>query len=74
MDRRSNGRRTDRRHTWQRMDASGLIERLTQAQALLQQAAVVTAASDGARLTAMAELQRRLGEERHVDAHRRRYR
>ncbi|SDZ14954.1 hypothetical protein SAMN05444365_10630 [Micromonospora pattaloongensis] len=79
MDPRSNGRRADgtrpdRRHTWHRMDPSGLIERLTQAQALLQQAAVVAAATDGARLSAMAELQRRLGEERHDDAHRRRYR
>lgn len=63
-----------RQQNWQQLDASGLLVRLKQAQQLLQQAAAVAVASDGARLAAMAELQRRLGEERHVDAHRRRYR
>jgi hypothetical protein len=59
---------------WAPLDAAGLIGRLTEAQALLEQAAVVAAAGDGARLAAMAELQRRLGEERRDDTHRRRYR
>jgi len=63
-----------RRQGWAPLDAAGLIERLAQAQALLEQAATVAAAGDGARLAAMAELQHRLGEERHDHAHRRRYR
>ncbi|GAA3389433.1 hypothetical protein [Cryptosporangium minutisporangium] len=59
---------------WRPFDPAQLVERLAQAKALLESAAVAAAADDGARLTAMAELQRRLEEERHVDANRRRYR
>lgn len=59
---------------WRPLDASQLVERLHEAKALLEQAAVVAAASDGGRLTAMAELQQRLEEERRANAKRRRYR
>jgi hypothetical protein len=59
---------------WTGLDATGLVERLREAAALLEQAAAVAAAGDGGRLAAMAELQRRLEEDRHADARRRRYR
>lgn len=62
------------RASWEPLDASGLVERLREAQSLLERAAAVAAAEDGARLTAMAELQRRLEEERRADPRRRRYR
>lgn len=59
---------------WQPLDFSRLIERLEEAKALLEQAAALTAVQDAGRLTAVSELQRRLAEDNHADAHRRRYR
>jgi hypothetical protein len=62
------------RSSWQPLDLSRLTERIEEARDLLQQAAAVAAAQDGARLAAVAELHRRQGEERRADPHRRRYR
>jgi hypothetical protein len=59
---------------WQPLDFSGLVDRLQEAKALLEQAAALAAVHDAGRLTAVSELQRRLAEEDHADAHRRRYR
>jgi hypothetical protein len=60
--------------SWQPLDLSGLAERIETARHLLEEAAAVVAAQDAARLTAAAELHRRLAEERHADRHRRPYR
>jgi hypothetical protein len=60
--------------SWQPLDFSGLVQRLEEAKALLEQAAAVAAVQDGGRLTAVTELQRRLAEEHHGDRNRRRYR
>lgn len=49
---------------WAPLDLSGLVARLEEAKALLEQAAVLAAAQDSARLAAMADLQRRLAGER----------
>lgn len=59
---------------WEPLDFTGLIERLEEAKGLLEQAATLAAAHDGGRITAVAELHRRLAEDDHADAYRRRYR
>lgn len=59
---------------WQPLDLSGLVARLEEAKALLEQAAALAAVHDAGRVTAMAELQRRLAEESRADAQRQRYR
>jgi hypothetical protein len=60
--------------SWQPLDMTRLVQRLEEAKALLEQAAVLAAARDAGRLTAVAELQRRLAEEDHADTQRRPYR
>jgi hypothetical protein len=60
--------------SWQPLDMSRLVQRLEEAKALLEQAAVLAAAQDAGGLTAVAELQRRLAEEHHADPQRRPYR
>lgn len=55
---------------WQPIDASSYIERLERVKALLQQASVLAAAQESARIAPLVELQRRLAEERRGDAHR----
>jgi hypothetical protein len=47
---------------------------LEEAKTLLEQAAALAAVHDAGRLTAVAELHRRLTEDDHADAHRRSYR
>lgn len=59
---------------WEPLDLSGLIERLGDARALLEQAATLAAAHDSGRITTLAELHRRLAQDDHAHAHRRRYR
>jgi hypothetical protein len=54
---------TDLEPRWQPIDASSYIERLEQVKALLQQASVLAAAQDSARIAPLVELQRRLAEE-----------
>jgi hypothetical protein len=59
---------------WQAMDMGGLIARLEEAKALLDQACAVAAAQDGGRIPPLVELHRRLTEDPRADDNRRRYR
>lgn len=52
------------RSSWQPLDLSALVDRLQEAQQLIAQAAVLTAAQDAARLTGMTDLQARLAQDR----------
>jgi hypothetical protein len=57
---------------WEPLDMSGLAERLSEVEVLLQQAAELAAAQDVSTASAMVELQRRLAEEEHGHPRRRR--
>ena len=48
---------------WQPIDPSSFVERLEQVKALLEQASVLAAAQESARVGPLVELQRRLAEE-----------
>jgi hypothetical protein len=61
---------TDPEQRWRPIDASSYIERLEQVKALLQQASVLAAAQDSARIAPLVELQRRLAEENRGRPHR----
>jgi hypothetical protein len=61
---------TESEPRWQPIDASSYIERLERVKALLQEASVLAAAQESARVAPLVELHRRLAEERHGDAHR----
>jgi hypothetical protein len=61
---------TDPEPRWRPIDASSYIERLEQVKALLQQASVLAAAQDSARVAPLVELQRRLAEEHRGHPHR----
>lgn len=54
---------TEGERRWEPIDASSYIERLEQAKALLEQASVLAAAQESARVAPLVELQRRLAEE-----------
>ena len=49
---------------WKPLGLHGLIERLTEAKGLLEQAAALAAARDAERVRALAELQRQANQER----------
>ena len=53
----------DAEQRWQPIDASSFVERLEQVKALLEQASVLAAAQESARVAPLVELQRRLAEE-----------
>ncbi|MCB9947522.1 MAG: hypothetical protein H6842_06820 [Rhodospirillaceae bacterium] len=59
---------------WRPLDLSGLQDRLEQARLLLEQAALLAATRDGDRVSALADLHRRIAEEHRADPHRQRYR
>ncbi|MFV0524143.1 MAG: hypothetical protein ACK5RL_06565 [Acidimicrobiales bacterium] len=60
---------------WRPLDLSGVTERLATARDLLEQAAALTAAQEVQQLGAMVDQQqRRVGEERHGQPRRRRFR
>ena len=61
---------TDAEQRWQPIDASSFVERLEQVKALLEQASVVAAAQESARVAPLVELQRRLAEEQRGHQHR----
>jgi len=54
---------TDAERRWQPIDTSSFVERLEQVKALLEQASVLAAAQESARVAPLVELQRRLAEE-----------
>jgi hypothetical protein len=54
---------TEPERRWQPIDPSSFVERLEQVKALLEQASVVAAAQESARVAPLVELQRRLVEE-----------
>jgi hypothetical protein len=60
----------DAERRWAPIDASSYIERLEQVKALLEQASVLAAARDAARIAPLVELQRRLAEENRGHPHR----
>jgi hypothetical protein len=60
---------------WKPLGLDGLIDRLTEAKALVEQAAALAAATDAERVRALAELQRQTNQEQASgDRARRRFR
>ena len=59
---------------WQTLDASELVDRLSEVKGLLEQAAALAAAQEGNRILTMTEVQRHKTEAVHGEPRRRRYR
>ena len=65
---------SDQPPRWTPIDAGSYIERLEQVKALLEQAAVLAATTEAARIGPLVELQHRLAEEGRGNPHRRPHR